>query len=191
MAWAWIVAAIVLGFLVWIIIRRPSSRPLPQHDQRLGLAESPPLRRTQEVDLVVPDLGVLADEIASALREGQDPNSAISIPHHAHHLAVVGESYDNNNGTSRQVIIGRTEPGTVVFLVPEPDNEHDRNAVRVFVSEGGSATAQIGYLSRDDAVDIIGEIQRGHVFAWLASKRRAQSSDLWGAALFVVRTEPG
>jgi hypothetical protein len=56
-------------------------------------------------------------------------------------LSVVGESYKNKDGTSRQSIIKRCRPGDPVSLVPELDNPKDRFAVAVFHRHG-----QIGYL---------------------------------------------
>jgi hypothetical protein len=178
------------AFLVWLFFRRPARR----RETVIRTGGEPAwvaLARTETaIDLRVPDLGSLADQITEALRRGKDPNSELSIAHHAHHLSVVGESFANANGTSRQRIIQETKEGAVVFLVPEPDNPHDPNAIRVFVSKGGAATAQIGYLGRENAAEMLGEVQRGHVAAWFCSKTRARAGT-WGVVLFVVRTEVG
>jgi rubrerythrin len=63
-------------------------------------------------------------------------------------LYVVGESYRQD--TLWRLVGGwRSEPvreDVIALLVPEPDNEYDRNAVKVLI--GGQL---VGYLSREDA----------------------------------------
>src|SRR5512133_898365 len=48
------------------------------------------------------------------------------------------------------------EPGRVVALVPEPDNEHDPNAVAVW---NEARTLQVGYVPRDIAPELKGDEQ--------------------------------
>jgi hypothetical protein len=48
------------------------------------------------------------------------------------------------------------EPGRRLALVPEPDNEHDPNAVAVWNEE---RTVQAGYIPRDVAPELTGEEQ--------------------------------
>jgi hypothetical protein len=48
------------------------------------------------------------------------------------------------------------EPGRRLALVPEPDNEHDANAVAVWNEE---RTVQAGYIPRDVAPELTGEEQ--------------------------------
>jgi hypothetical protein len=48
------------------------------------------------------------------------------------------------------------EPGRVVALVPEPDNEHDPDAVAVWNEE---RTLQVGYVPRDIAPELKGDEQ--------------------------------
>jgi hypothetical protein len=48
------------------------------------------------------------------------------------------------------------EPGRTLALVPEPENEHDRNAVGVWNEE---RTVQVGYVPRDLAPTIRGDEQ--------------------------------
>lgn len=61
--------------------------------------------------------------------------------------AVVGESFNNTDGTSRQAHIRKSvRTGMPAELMLEPDNPHDPTAVAVFV-----AGSQIGYLKRDVA----------------------------------------
>ncbi len=56
---------------------------------------------------------------------------------------VVGESFQNDDGSDRQKIIRRCRVGMPISLQPEPDNPYDSHAIAV-VSEHG----QIGYLAR-------------------------------------------
>jgi Phage integrase family/HIRAN domain len=67
------------------------------------------------------------------------------------YVPVVGESHRNSDGSDRQQIIReRARPGDPVQLVPEPDNRHDRRAVKVCLATG----EQLGYLDRDQAREL-------------------------------------
>ena len=185
MEWALIAGAAAAAFVVWFFfLRRPPSKAGEALAPVSAPASTP--QRTV-IDLAVPSLPRDFEEaIAGVLRDGQSPDSVRPPPgYHAHHIGVSGESFDNPNGTSRQTIIAETPPGTTVYLVPEPDNPHDGDAVRVFVSKGGSATAQIGYLPRGH-FDIVAEVRRGNIAAWFASKDKAPNG-AWGAVLYLVR----
>jgi len=65
---------------------------------------------------------------------------------------VAGTGFKNSNGSDRASIIrNNVKEGTVVFLVREPNNEHDPNAVAVFIEVGGlfgfgKSKKQIGYI---------------------------------------------
>ena len=48
------------------------------------------------------------------------------------------------------------EPGRRLVLVPEPDNEHDPNAVGIWNEE---RTLQVGYVPRDVAPELAGDEQ--------------------------------
>ena len=48
------------------------------------------------------------------------------------------------------------DPGQPVALVPEPDNEHDPNAVAIWNAE---RTLQLGYVPRDVAPELRGDEQ--------------------------------
>jgi len=58
------------------------------------------------------------------------------------HLGVAGESHRNEDGSSRQEILKRVQPGEKIRLVPAPDNPFDHLAVEVRRQNG----EQIGYL---------------------------------------------
>jgi HIRAN domain len=182
MKWLLLLAAIIAA-VIWYYTRR-GKQAAPLRQQKA----SAPKPASQVINLTVPMLPAgLETEITIALKDGMDPDEIeLPSPYHAHHFGVAGESFENANGTSRQTIIEETMPGCTVYLVPEPDNEHDNEAVRLFVSKGGSSTAQIGYLPRGHG--LLGEIGRGHVMAWFASRRRSDAG-LWDAAIYLLRTE--
>jgi hypothetical protein len=89
-------------------------------------------------------------------------------------LAVVGAAFKNADGSDRHAEIRACEPGERVFLIPEPDNPHDGNAVAVFTGR----EVQIGYISAErarlvsvwmaDDNDIVALFQRATDFgAWI------------------------
>lgn len=72
-------------------------------------------------------------------------------------LNIVGESYRNKDGSSRQKEIKLCRPGERITLVREPDNKHDPEAVAVYSSRG----VQVGYLSADHCSWIGEKIDKG------------------------------
>lgn len=80
----------------------------------------------------------------SSVARAPRPNSEVKFQFVC---AVVGESFKNPDGTSRQAHIRKSvRSGMPASLVLEPDNPHDPTAVAVFVAD-----RQIGYLKRDVA----------------------------------------
>ncbi|MEE1877824.1 HIRAN domain-containing protein [Altererythrobacter litoralis] len=69
---------------------------------------------------------------------------------------IVGESYDTKDGTPRQNVLARVDPGDRVTLEREPDNPRDPNAVAV-VWKG----YDIGYLPREDASTLASALDAG------------------------------
>jgi hypothetical protein len=62
-------------------------------------------------------------------------------------IGIVGESFDNDDGSSRQAEIRRCSAGEPVTLQRDPQNRYDRNCVNVVSARG----VQIGNISRDDS----------------------------------------
>ncbi|WP_298187823.1 HIRAN domain-containing protein [uncultured Pseudomonas sp.] len=61
--------------------------------------------------------------------------------------AIAGESFENEDGTSRQDIIRKhAKPGMQVHLQREPENPHDTNAIAAYLGDH-----QIGYLRSEVA----------------------------------------
>jgi len=84
-------------------------------------------------------------------RRWNKSSATAELPHittvmRSFYQSVHGESFDNDDGTSRQAILSRCVAGDPVELVPEPSNPFDPNAVAVIVPGKG----MIGYLPRDD-----------------------------------------
>lgn len=73
-------------------------------------------------------------------------------------LPIVGEGFENTDGSSRQLELERCVPGEPVRLVRQPDNRHDHMAVAVFSCRG----VQVGYLARERAAWIGSKIDRGY-----------------------------
>lgn len=72
-------------------------------------------------------------------------------------IPVVGESFDNEDGTSRQAEIARCIVLERVKLIREPDNPYDANCVRVVSPRG----VQIGNVSRRVAAWMAERLDRG------------------------------
>ena len=64
-------------------------------------------------------------------------------------VPVAGVSFRSEEVADRSF-----DPGARLTLVPEPENEHDPNAVGVWNAEG---TLQAGYVPRDVAPDLAGD----------------------------------
>jgi hypothetical protein len=72
-------------------------------------------------------------------------------------LNVVGESYKNSDGSSRQAEVQRCNAGELIVLRREPQNRHDPDAVAVYSCRG----VQVGYLSSDHAEWISACLNKG------------------------------
>ena len=95
----------------------------------------------------------------------RDPDPALKASELAGHIRgngefaceVVGESHYQK--ALERIAGGRSEDGAehdcIAVLVPEPQNKHDRNAIRVDIDG-----MTVGYLSRSDARDL-GKVLRG------------------------------
>jgi HIRAN domain-containing protein len=64
----------------------------------------------------------------------------------AYPVGIVGESVDNDDGSSRQDEIRKCAARQPVTLVRDPANKYDANCVKVISARG----VQIGNISRDD-----------------------------------------
>jgi len=73
-------------------------------------------------------------------------------------LPAVGERFDNEDGSSRQLEIMCMLPGDPVDLVRQPDNPHDHMAVAIFTTTSKTC---VGYLGRVKAQWIGSKMDRG------------------------------
>jgi tetratricopeptide (TPR) repeat protein len=84
------------------------------------------------------------------------------------HTKVAGVTFsNNNNNVSRQQIIRKCSVGERLMLVPDLDNKHDKNAVKVCRANN----EQIGYLKAELAPDISSLLvdYKSRVDAWITS----------------------
>jgi len=79
---------------------------------------------------------------------------------------VAGVSHSNGDGTSRQQIISRCSAGEALILRHEADNPFDRNAIAVLRQNG----EQLGYLSREDAAEVLENAKQGWQYVPVISK---------------------
>lgn len=63
---------------------------------------------------------------------------------------IVGVTYKNRDGSSRQNIIKRCSVGELLELIREPKNEHDPNALKICRQNG----EQLGYIGAEQAEEL-------------------------------------
>jgi len=76
---------------------------------------------------------------------------------------VVGVTYENDDGTSRQAILGKCGVLEGLHLQHDKNNPHDKNAVRVLRENG----EQLGFLERNVAEDVVRDGERGYQYTLL------------------------
>ena len=80
---------------------------------------------------------------------------------------VAGTGFENGDGSERATIIRKhVKDGMPIFLVREPDNKHDPNAVAVFIEIGGlfglgKSRKQIGYLKSSRSNIVASKLDAG------------------------------
>ena len=82
---------------------------------------------------------------------------------------IVGESFENSDGTSRQQVLAKCNPGDAVLLERQPDNKHGSNAIFVKTHPGHG----VGYIGNVDAKILAPIIDSGRTY-------RAQVHELRG-----------
>ena len=78
--------------------------------------------------------------------------------------SVVGVTFSNTDGSSRQAAIKRLRGGDMLHLEHHPDNPHDSNAIAVMFSYRRwfrTHTAQIGHLNAELAERIVLDFDQG------------------------------
>jgi len=99
---------------------------------------------------------------------------------------VVGVTHENRDGRRRQDIIPCCHEGEQLEMVHEPDNPHDKNAIKVCRLNGD----QLGYIRRELAEDIIKRLRNGYSFSVLL-KNITVGDECLGANLLILQLEPG
>lgn len=194
------------GVLAVYLVRRFAKRRAAQQDIAAVMDEaarreppkvSPPRGEKRDVAVVRPSLPAgRVDAIVAALRSGQEPDESWIgsgdkpsggvklLPYSAHYQSITGESFDNPDGVSRQSILRQAVVGSEVYLIPEPGNQYDSEAIAVYLDMGGGNVVQIGYLPRNNGIK--GDVAANKVIAWLARVRARKAGAPLGAALYVV-----
>ena len=78
---------------------------------------------------------------------------------------LAGTTHLNSDGSSRQAAIAELRPCDELSLVPEPENPHDANAIRVLAPSG----VQLGYLESRLAGETVRRARKGIVTRAFAS----------------------
>ncbi len=92
---------------------------------------------------------------SSAIEQPQVPDERRVFYLHVH-----GIYFRNKDGSSRRHVIRQCKAGDPLLLVPEPDNPHDPNAIKVCRKNGDT----LGYISRVKATRLIMDISTGWTF---------------------------
>lgn len=90
---------------------------------------------------------------------------------------VVGESYNNADGSNRQDELLECEPGEALSLHREPQNSRDPNAILVLSQRG----VGIGYLAHEDSAVIAAAADAGRPYK---AKLHAIRGGVQGAATY-------
>lgn len=103
-------------------------------------------------------------------------------------IPLAGESYKNDDGSSRQKRIRQCSIGEELIMEPEPDNEYDPNALKVARANG----RQIGYIPMQYSSEFSSKIANGWpITLYVASKGRMPRSKNVGMMMLVVMAPPG
>jgi hypothetical protein len=108
---------------------------------------------------VGPLAGTLAVAAVGVVKQPQESNGATTpseppSPKGVFFCQVKGVTHKNDDGTSRSEAMKLCSIGDAVKLVPDPQNTHDRNAIRVLLLSG----QQIGYISARQAARFAGKV---------------------------------
>ncbi len=71
---------------------------------------------------------------------------------------IVGVTFSNPGGKSRQKLLKRCKKGDALLLIREPKNRYDRNAIKVCTQ----SHKQLGYISRELAEDMAPLMDEGN-----------------------------
>ena len=89
-------------------------------------------------------------------------------------LKVVGVTFPNTDGTSRQETISKISLSSDVQLIREPNNEYDPNAIAVFIDN-----FQVGFLAGEDAQNIAVLMDSGVTFEAVVEQLGVHKGKNW------------
>lgn len=93
----------------------------------------------------------------------------------------------NDNGTSRQKIIGKCKPGEALLASHEADNQHSDTAVKICRANGD----QVGYLFDDLGAEIVGKWSEGYRFSFHVASVTGRDKGTLGLNFLVIQAEKG
>lgn len=202
-----------LGFLCWLALRRPARTLRPAvviaHPSRMaavgiapsmataapavGVAEPPPSLPAAAVRPLQVGRGIYRSTHYDESEEDQAftrvfEDSFADVLNHGYYTTIAGTSHRNDDRTSRRRVIRECERGELLFLVSEPENPYDVNAVRICRKNGD----QLGYVPARSAQEMKGWERRG--FLWLAIFRRPtispETGKVAGAVVLLLCVHP-
>ena len=95
---------------------------------------------------------------------------------------IAGITYNNYNGTNRQLILQRCHTGERLSLEREPDNQYDSNAIGVCRENG----EQLGFLNQNLASQLAPELDRGYNSIVELTEITGASHDIRGANIKIL-----
>ena len=115
----------------------------------------------------------MADEAQTRQTSWTDARGNLIECIHRDRRILVGITHLNKQGKPRAALIESLEIGNPLVLLPEPDNQFDRNAILVYRT--GRPDDDIGYMDAVGAKRICSLIERGATFraevSWLDRKK--------------------
>lgn len=133
------------GWVAWLFGRLPPTQdrhePAPPPDRPSGAPNIIPAEPAAPIQVPAPP--------PRKARKRRPRNARVFV------VAVVGESFKNDDGSDRQAIIRSCRVGEAVALKHEPYNQFDPNAIAVCRTSDGT---QIGYLRSNVAARLLDEL---------------------------------
>lgn len=161
---SFIVFGVFVWFVVWSFVKPVRPKPVR------SAASAPRVAVKSDISVFVTAAGRRSEEDVQFDKVFLDGFGRMLDKHF--YVRVAGVSRLNADGSSRQALIRRCEPFDRVCLRREPKNPVDPNAVAVLNAAG----EQLGYLSRETAVQVAGDYD-GAGRIWLGVVRMRTEPD--------------
>lgn len=110
------------------------------------------------------------------------------------HSYVAGVTYNNPDGSSRQAYIRKfVKAGMPAKLKREPNNQHDENAIAVWVTAKLvfgliKEDIQVGYLPAEIAEDLAPHVDSGGTICAVVTETEPFDEDMIGVRLNITRS---